>query len=87
MQNGEAAYQPARKFQGFEEPKQNYFKMPNSWTDLTAAVRSLAALKVVEYVLRHTWGFREYGVKKLITLDEFQNGRKRSDGTRVTSAV
>lgn len=57
--------------------------MPNSWTDITAEMKSLAELKVVEYVLRHTWGFQEYGIAKRITTDEFMDGRKRTNRTRM----
>lgn len=70
-------------FKGFETPQQNWFKMPNCWTDITAGIDNLAELKVVEYVLRHTWGYSEYGEMKRITIDEFVNGRKRSDGSRL----
>ena len=69
-------------FPGFEYPESNWFRLPNNWPDLTAEITSLAELKVVEYVLRHTWGFQEYGIIKKITTDEFMNGRKRKDGTR-----
>jgi hypothetical protein len=70
-------------FEGFDVPRQNWFKMPNSWTDITAGISTLAELKVIEYVLKHTWGYQEYGLKKLITTDEFMNGRRRKDGTRI----
>lgn len=68
------------KYKGFREPEQNWFKLPNDWTDITARIKSLSELKVVEYVLRHTWGFGD--AKKRITIDEFENGRKRRDGSR-----
>lgn len=70
-------------FTGFDIPRQNWFKMPNNWTDITAEISSIAELKVVEYVLKHTWGFQEYGMRKRITNDEFMNGRRRKDGTRL----
>ena len=57
--------------------------MPNSWTDITAEIDSIAELKVVEYILRHSWGYQEYGIKKHITIDEFVNGRRRQDGSRM----
>ena len=57
--------------------------MPNSWTDITAEIDNIAELKVVEYILRHTWGYQEYGIKKHITIDEFVNGRRRHDGSRM----
>jgi DNA-binding PadR family transcriptional regulator len=70
-------------FSGFDRPESNFFRMPNSWTDITAEIDSIAELKVVEYILRHTWGYQEYGVKKHITIDEFVNGRRRHDGSRM----
>ncbi len=70
-------------FLGFDLPESNFFRMPNSWTDITAEIDSVAELKVVEYILRHTWGYQEYGLKKHITIDEFVNGRRRQDGTRM----
>jgi hypothetical protein len=71
------------EFPGFDRPESNFFRMPNSWTDTTAAIDSIAELKVVEYILRHTWGYQEYGIKKHITIDEFVNGRRRQDGSRL----
>ena len=40
-----------QRFPGFDIPRQNWFKLPNNWTDLTAAMGSWAEQKVVEYVL------------------------------------
>ena len=74
-------------FAGFDVPHQNWFKLPHNWTDLTAQMSSWAEQKVVEYVLRHTWGYQEYGGLKRITLDEFENGRKRIDGTRMDRGI
>jgi hypothetical protein len=70
-------------FQGFSKPEANFFRLPNEWTDITANITSLAEMKVVEYVLRHTWGYSEYDLVKKITTDEFMHGRKRIDGTRI----
>ena len=70
-------------FSGFDRPESNYFRMPNTWTDITAEIDNIAELKVVEYILRHTWGYQEYGLKKHITIDEFVNGRRRKDGSRM----
>jgi hypothetical protein len=74
-------------FVGFVPPTQNYFRMPNVWIDVCAYIDNLAELKVVQYVLRHTWGFSEYGKPKWITLDEFVSGRKRRDGSRMDSGT
>lgn len=72
-----------KEFEGFELPEQNWFRLPNSWTNITANMRSLAELKVVEYVLRHTWGYHEYGIAKRISINEFMQGRKRTAGIRM----
>ena len=74
-------------YAGFDVPQQNWFRLAYDWTDLTARMRSWAEQKVVEYVLRHTWGYHEYGGLKRITLDEFEHGRKRTDGTRMDSGI
>jgi hypothetical protein len=71
-------------FGGFVAPKKNYYHTPNEWIDICAAIDNLSELKVVQYVIRHTWGFHEYdGTPKPITTDEFMHGRKRHDGTRL----
>lgn len=70
-------------FQGFATPTRNYFPMPNEWINICAEITNLAELKVVQYVLRHTWGYHEYdGTPKVITTDEFMHGRKYADTTR-----
>lgn len=70
-------------FEGFDIPETNWFRMPNSWTNITAEITSLAEIKIVEYVLRHTWGFQEFGLSKRISIDEFMHGRKKKDGSRM----
>jgi hypothetical protein len=71
------------RFEGFDPPESNFWRLPNNWFDLVAGFTSWAEHKVVEYILRHTWGYNEYGVSKLITMDEFMHGRKRRDGSRM----
>jgi hypothetical protein len=70
-------------FEGFAVPQKNYFPMPNIWINICAHIDNLAELKVVQYVLRHTWGYHEYGIPKTISVDEFMYGRKRADGSRI----
>jgi hypothetical protein len=70
-------------FTGFPIPKQNYSKLPHSFIDLLPSFNSMAELKVVIYLLRHTWGYSEFGQTKKITIDEFMNGRKLKDGSRM----
>ena len=71
------------KFQGFDVSRQNWFRMPNEWTNITSKMTTIVELKLVEYVLRHTWGFNEYDKYKKITIDEFENGRKTKNGERI----
>jgi len=61
--------------------------MPNTWIEVCAQITNLAELKVIQYVLRHTLGYQEYGKAKAITIDEFMYGRKRQDGTRLDSGT
>jgi len=75
------------KYTGFSKPESNFFKMPNDWPNITAKITSLAELKVVEYVLRHTWGYQEYDISKRITNDEFMKGRKNKNGERIDNGT
>lgn len=61
----------------------NYSKLPHSFIGVLPQFETLAELKVVIYLLRHTWGFNEYDKPKHITTDEFMHGRKRADGSRM----
>ena len=79
----DAAMPEPTTFSGFDTPKQNWFRMPNEWIDMCAEISSLAELKVVQYVMRHTWGHQEYGIRKRISVDEFMNGRWRKNGERM----
>src|SRR5436309_12561990 len=74
-------------FQGFCKPEANFLRLPNEWTDITAKLTSLAEMKLVEYVLKHTWGYSEFDMVKKITTDEFMYGRKKKDGTRIDSGT
>ena len=69
------------KFAGFDQPKANYSKLPHTLIDELSNITSESELKVILYILRHTWGYHD--TEKKITIDEFCNGRKRSDGSRI----
>lgn len=75
-----------QSFEGFDVPKQNWFKTPNVLLEIMQSA-NLAEVKVVLYLIRHTWGFQEYGRFKRITVDEFERGRKRKDGSRIDSGA
>jgi hypothetical protein len=68
-------------FAGFKPPEANYFKVPNMFWDIEDL--TIHERFVLLYILRHTWGYQEFGIYKAITIDEFQNGRKTSDGKRM----
>src|SRR5205807_8025569 len=74
-------------FEGFSKPEANFFRLPNEWTDITAQVTSLAEMKLVEYVLKHTWGYSEFDMVKKITTDEFMYGRKKKSGERIDTGT
>lgn len=83
---GRPKKQPAGKpFVGFtaEDLESSYFRMPTVWMLMCAEIDNLAELKVVQYVIRHTYGYINkktgkpmYDQLKKITVDEFVNGRK-----------
>jgi len=70
-------------FAGFSKPEANFFRLPNEWTDITSRITSLAEMKLVEYVLKHTWGYSEFDLVKKITTDEFMYGRRKKNGERI----
>src|SRR3989441_395823 len=74
-------------YAGFSKPEANFFRLPNEWTDITARITSLAELKLVEYVLKHTWGYSEFDMVKKITTDEFMYGRKKKNGERLDNGT
>lgn len=72
-------------FGGFDGPEQNWSRLPHQLIAALPLIDSLAELKVVLYVLRHTWGYHD--ADKRITLGEFTHGRRRRDGTRLDGGV
>lgn len=71
------------QFAGFDAPRANYSKVPHALIEAFPKIETVSELKVILYVLRHTWGYQEFGQAKRITLDEFSNGRKKRDGSRM----
>jgi hypothetical protein len=63
-------------FEGFAPPTENWSKLPHAFIEAMDKIDSLGEMKVILYILRHTWGFQEFDTHKRITLDEFENGRK-----------
>lgn len=75
------------EFNGFDEPTENWSKLPHVFIGQLPKITSLTELKVVLYILRHTWGYKEYDSAKPITTDEFANGRKKKDGTLIDKGI
>lgn len=77
--------QGGKGFAGFSTPSDGYgyTQLPNELFDILDQIESLTELKIILYILRHTWGFQEHNKLKKITTDEFMHGRKRKDGTRM----
>lgn len=72
-----------RDFDGFEKPDQNWFQLPKSWATVTRVITSIAELKVVEYVLLHTWSQHEHGASRRISINEFRFGIRLDNEKRV----
>ena len=83
MKENQTSSQPEKpaSFCGFEEPKENWSKLPHDLIAALPLVDTVGEMKVILYILRHTWGYKD--TEKKITLDEFEHGRKRKDGTRL----
>ena len=74
-------------FAGFDEPFENWSKLPHAFINALPLVETIGEMKVILYILRHTWGFQEYDQGKRITLDEFENGRKKRGGDRIDNGT
>lgn len=74
-------------FEGFDLPQENWSKLPHAFIEALPQITSLAEMKVILYILRHTWGYREFDDPKTITADEFAHGRKYKDGSRIDNGI
>jgi hypothetical protein len=70
------------EFEGVDTPKRNYMIVPTLISDNAYRMKWYEKT-VIDYIVRNTWGYSEFGIFKKITLDEFVNGRKRKNGTRI----
>jgi len=75
-------------FPGFWHPdlNQGFTKMPHELIEMLHKLKE-AELKIVLYIMRHTWGFQEFDSPRTITTDEFIYGRKRKDGSRMDNGT
>jgi len=74
-------------WEGLSFPNEHFFKVPNGFIEAMSHIDNLSELKIVLYVMRHTWGFQEFDKHKKITIDEFMRGRKMKDGSRMDSGT
>ncbi|MCK4958026.1 MAG: PadR family transcriptional regulator [Planctomycetes bacterium] len=72
-------------FEGFGTPKENWSKLPHTLIAELPTIKSASELKVILYILRHTWGYHE--IEKRISLDEFAHGRKKRGGERLDNGT
>ncbi len=73
-------------FPGWQQPKENWSKLPHSFIDLMKDMK-LAELKVTLYLLRHTWGFGNFNAFQTISTDEFIHGRRGKLDSRQDSGT
>ena len=76
-------------FAGFYKPRANFFRLPNDWFDiwakfreLTSRRRILAPLKVLEYIIKWTWGYQNFDQPARITRRDFRYGKLNRGGQR-----
>ena len=69
-------------FAGFDRPRASFYRLPLEWFDLWRFLRgsegkrsAVGPLKVVEYVLKHTWGEQNFTDSVGLSLSNFQHGR------------
>lgn len=70
-------------FAGLIDPikyKVGFTMLPHEFIENLDRVETLAELKVILYLMRHTWGFQDSDQWRHLTLDEFMHGRITKDG-------
>jgi hypothetical protein len=65
---------------GFPAPQSNYSRVPNALIDFLPLL-SGADVKVLLYIIRHTWGYGDE--LKRITINDFVDGRQRKNGESI----
>ena len=80
---------PTQLINGFptQIAETSYFNVPAFFVDVIAAIDNLAELKVIMYIMRHTWGFREFWRPIRLTTDELMHGRFKKGGERMDSGT
>ena len=81
-------------FVGFAPPTSNYYRLPNDWFYIWLQARQdaaqgerlariIAPLKVVEYVIKYTWGSSNFYEPIRLSRSDLRQGRKGKKGHRL----
>lgn len=70
-------------FHGIQVQEGRYFNIPLELFDGYFAQLSGAELKVLLYIIKHTWGFQNYDTPVHLTVDEIRNGRYQKGRVRM----
>ena len=70
------------EFSGFSRPYENFYRLPNNWFDVLADLREdagrrriVSVVRLVEYIVKWTWGRLDFEGYIRLTFDEFQRGK------------
>lgn len=83
---------PETPFAGFSRPRESFYRLPNAWFDILADLRAreqrrrIASLvRLVEYIIKWTWGRLNFEGYVRLTFDELQHGKVigRQEGRRL----
>ena len=76
-------------FDGFSEPTENWYRLPNDWFGIWNRVRQeygtrfSPLLKMTEYVLKHTWGAGRFNGQVQLSASEIRFGRRITKNQRL----
>ena len=70
-----------KPFHGFSPPTENYFKVPQVWTDITTNITRAATILTVEYLFRYNWDINNQE-RVWLSADEIADGRLHDNGRR-----
>ncbi len=64
-----------------------FVKIPKEWLRFEVPQMGNSELKIVLYVMLHTWGYGEFDRAKAISIDEFMHGRLTKQTSRIDSGT
>jgi hypothetical protein len=86
------------EFDGFACPTSNYYRLPNDWFDLWRQTRQslatgdrpariIAPLKIMEYVIKYTWGYSNFETAVRLSRSDLRQGRRGKRGQRLDAGT